>query len=208
MRAVPVETTCFDWSSPGPVVYPSQSLQISFIPSLKSLPLAEPPLRNLTDAAHFARCGLGWLAEDVLYRKPLNAGMSQDEWLAWFRLYPSAKTFRALAAGVLPRDILEREVDAQLAGYHVRLPDPHVDSRLELALARGSEQAPRWLKEAIMGRRSQEPGFGGVWVADPIRDAFTIPDHLKHPDEVVDWFLAQVPSQFAFNVATGKYQLR
>ena len=211
LRAVAVKTHYYDWRSAGPVLYPAKWLSLAYIDSLKSVRSHEPPLVTSSDAAAVTRNGLGWLTGDLLFQDPEAKVLTEEESIAFFRLDPSVKRYRQLANGFVPRPDLEREVDAWLAGYQVRLrqlTNPHIDPMLELALARGKADAPRGLQEAITRKRSVEPRFHAVWLIGAVKDAFVIPPGLKGPVEVVDWFMAQDPARFVFDPGTGKYQLR
>jgi hypothetical protein len=214
LRAVVVKTLFYDWRSAGPVLYPSKWLSLPYIDSLKSVRSHEPPLDSASDAAAVTRNGLGWLAEDLLLNDPGTQVLTEEEWIAFFRLEPSARRFRRMAAGFVPRPVLEQEVDRWLAVDPVSLPNPHgipnhgLDPVLELALARGRPEAPRWLKEAITRNRKSETRHHPVLLLDSIYDAFALPPGLKSAPEVVDWFMAQDPAAFVFDPAPGKYQLR
>ncbi len=214
LRLTEEKTVHHDWRSNGPVLYPSEWLRLPYIDSLKSVGSIDPPLVTAADAAAVARDGLGWLAEDLLFKDPAAKVLTEEEWIAFSRLEPSAQRFRKMAAGFVSRPVLEREVDKWLAGDSVRFPLPHrfphsaIEPMLELALARGRADAPRWLKEAITRKQEDDANYHAVWVVEPVRDAFVIPAGLKGHAEVVDWFMAQNPAAFVFDPASGKYQLR
>jgi hypothetical protein len=214
LRLTEVKTVHYDWRSTGPVLYPSEWLRLPYIDSLKSVRSIDPPLVTASDAAAVTRNGLGWLAEDLLFKEPAAQVLTEEEWMAFLRLEPSARRYRRMAAGFVPRPVLEREVDTWLDGVPVRLPNPHgipnhgLDPVLELGLARGHPEAPRWLKEAITRKRENEANYHAVRVVEPVRDAFVIPAGLKSHAEVVDWFMAQDPAAFVFDAALGKFQLR
>lgn len=214
LRLTEEETIHYDWRSNGPVLYPSQWLRLPYIDSLKSVRSVDPPLVTASDAAAVTRNGLGWLAEDLLFQDAGARVLTEEEWMAFLRLEPSARRFRKMAAGFVPRPVLEREVDRWLAGDPLRLPNPHgipnhgLDPVLELALARGHPEAPRWLKEAITRKQEADANYHAVGVVEPVRDAFVIPAGLKGHAEVVDWFMAQDPAAFVFDAALGKFQLR
>lgn len=159
-------------------------------------------------AAQRARMGFGWQVEKALTSSPKEVGFSKEEWCDFFRLYPTADAFRALAGVVLPREELEMEVDRLLEDFEAPLPNPHIDPLLELALARGRNEAPRWLRDGIRRRQASLQAFASVWVKDPIRKWFAFPSHLKTDDEVVGWFLNQEPDRFVFDSVSGKFQLR
>lgn len=214
LRLTEEKTVHYDWRSNGPVLYPSKWLRLSYIDSLKSVRSVGPPLVTAADAAAVARNGLGWLTEDLLFQEPGAELLTEDEWMAFLRLEPSARRYRRMAAGFVPRPVLEREVDRWLAGDPVRLPNPHgipnhgLDPVLELALARGHPEAPRWLKEAITRNREGERRHHPVILLDSIYNAFVLPAGLKTAPEIVDWFMAQDPAAFVFDPALGKFQLR
>jgi hypothetical protein len=208
LRPAVEKTVHHDWSSAGPILYPSKWLSIPYIDTLKSVRSTDPPLATPSDAAAVTRNGLGWSTGDLLFQDPRATGLTEEEWIAFFRLQPTAQRFRQLAGGVVPRPALDREADAWLAGYQVRLPNPRIDPVLELALARGRTEAPGWLHEAITRKRGVEPGFHAVWVLDSIRDAFVLPPGLKSETEAVDWFMTRDPVRFLFDPVIGKFQLR
>ncbi len=208
LRAVVVDTLYYDWRSAGPVLYPSKWLSLPYIDSLKSVRSIDPPLVTASDAAAVTRNGLGWLTDDLLFQDPDAKVLTEDEWIAFFRLDPSAKRYHQLADGFVPRPDLAREADAWLAGYKVRPPNPHIDPMLALALARGHVDAPRWFQEAITRKRTEEPTFHPAWVDDPVRESFVLPPGLKTEAEIVDWLLAQDSARFVFDPAPGKFQLR
>jgi hypothetical protein len=140
--------------------------------------------------------------------------LTEEEWMAFLRLEPSAKRYRQMAAGFVPRPVLEREVDRWLDGDPLRLPNPHgipihgLDPVFELALARGHPEAPRWLKEVIARYQEGERRHHPVMLLDSIRGAFVLPPSLKTGPEIVDWFMAQDPAAFVFDPTLGKFQLR
>lgn len=208
LRAVVTHTSYYDWRSTGPVLYPAKWLRIPYIDSLKSVRSIDPPLVTPSDAAAVTRNGLGWLPGDLLFQDPQANVLTEEEWIAFFRLEPSAKHYRQIADTYVPRPVLEREVDGWLQSYEVRLPNPRIDTTLELALARGCAEAPVWLKESITRKREDEANYNAVWVFDPIHDSFVLPPGLETAPEVVDWFMAQDPAAFVFDPALGKFQLR
>ncbi|MCW1923603.1 hypothetical protein OKA05_13645 [Luteolibacter arcticus] len=159
-------------------------------------------------AAERARMGFGWQVEEVLISSPKEVGFSEAEWRDFYRLYPTADAFRALAGVVLPREYLEKETDRRLEDYEPPLPNPNIDPLLDLALARGRSEAPRWLRDAIRRKQATETTFASVWVKDPVRKWFEFPSHLKTDDEVVGWFLGQEPVHFVFDPASEKFHLR
>ena len=214
LRLTEEETIHYDWRSNGPVLYPSEWLRLPYIDSLKSVRSIDPPLVTPSDAAAVTRNGLGWLAEDLLFKDPAAQVLTEEEWMAFLRLEPSARRYRRMAAGFVPRPVLEREVDTWLDGVPVRLPNPHgipnhrLDPVLELGLARGRSEAPRWLKEAITRKQEGERRHHPLLLLDSIHDAFVLPPGLKTAPEVVEWFMAQDPAAFVFDPTLGKFQLR
>jgi hypothetical protein len=214
LRLKEERTIYYDWRSAGPVLYPSKWLRQPFIDSPKSVRAIDPPLVTTSDAAAVTRNGLGWLTEDLLFQDPGEKVLTEEEWIAFLRLEPTARRYRQLVAGFVPRPVLEREVDRWLAGDPVRLPNPQgsphvaIDPLLELALARGQAEAPRRLKEAITRNQEDDANYHAVWWVEPVRDAFVVPTGLKSHAEVVDWFMAQDPAAFAFDPALGRFQLR
>jgi hypothetical protein len=159
-------------------------------------------------AAERARMGFGWQVEEVLTSSPKEVGFSEAEWRDFFRLYPTADAFQALAGVVLPREYLEKETDRLLEDFEYPLPNPRIDPLLHLALARGRSEAPRWLRDAIRKKQATETTFASVWVKDPVLKWFEFPSHLKTDDEVVGWFLGQEPDHFVFDPGSGKFHLR
>lgn len=214
LRPAEEETIHYDWRSTGPVLYPSEWLRLPYIDSPKSVGSVDPPLVTPSDAAAVTRNGLGWLAEDLLFKDPAAQVLTEEEWMAFLRLEPSARRYRRMAAGFVPRPVLEQEVDRWLAGDPLRLPNPQgiphygIDPVLELALARGHPEAPRRLKEAITRKREDDANYHAVRVVEPVSDAFVLPAGLKGHAEVVDWFMAQDPAAFVFDPTLGKFQLR
>lgn len=214
LRPAEEETIHYDWRSNGPVLYPSEWLRLPYIDSLKSVGSIDPPLVTPSDAAAVTRNGLGWLAEDLLFKDPAAQVLTEEEWMAFLRLEPSARRYRRMAAGFVPRPVLEQEVDRWLVGDPLRLPNPHgiphhgLDPVLELALARGHPEAPRRLKEAITRKQEGERRHHPVLLLDSIHDAFVLPPSLKTAPEIVDWFMAQDPAAFVFDPTLGKFQLR
>ncbi len=214
LRLEEENTIYYDWRSAGPVLYPSKWLRQPSIDPLKSVRAIDPPLVTTSDAAAVTRNGLGWLTEDLLFQDPGAKVLTEEEWIAFLRLEPTARRYRQLAAGFVPRPVLEREVDRWLAGDAVRLPNPHgiprifIDPVLELALARGQAEAPRRLKEAITRNQEDDANYHAVWWVEPVRDAFVVPTELKSHAEVVDWFMARDPAAFVFDPALGRFQLR
>ncbi|MEK7950898.1 hypothetical protein [Luteolibacter soli] len=159
-------------------------------------------------ASQLVRMGFGWQAEESLTFSPKEAGLSEAEWRDFFRLYPKPDAFRALAGVVLPREELEKQVDRLLEDYDCPLPNPHIDPLLELALARGRSEAPRWLRDGIRRKQAISERYESVWIDKPIRKWFAVPSHLKTEDEVVGWFLGNEPDRYAFDPASGKFHLR
>lgn len=214
LRLTEEKTVHYDWRSNGPILYPSEWLRLPYIDSLKSVGSIDPPLVTASDAAAVTRNGLGWLAEDLLFQNPDANALTEEEWIAFLRLEPSARRFRKMAAGFVPRPVLEREVDRWPAGNSARFTLPHrfphcaIEPQLELELARGHTEAPGWLKETITRKQETDANYHAVWVVEPVRDAFVIPAGLKGHAEVVDWFMAQDPAAFVFDAALGKFQLR
>jgi hypothetical protein len=61
---------------------------------------------------------------------------------------------------------------------------------------------------SISGSTPDELRFTARQLAPLMRDSFSLPQGLGSEMEVVNWYLAQDASRFAFDAATGKFQIR
>jgi hypothetical protein len=156
-----------------------------------------------------ARGGLSWTVDNLLRAVPREIGLSQDEWLDFFRLSPSAETYQALADTVIPRDRLDREVDARLALFRVR-PAGYRTPDLELALARGRQEAPRWLKQDYEALSRSPFHSGALELLEKYFDVLPVPrdrNFREARDRQVEWFLSIDPDRFVFDPAKRRYVL-
>jgi hypothetical protein len=159
--------------------------------------------------------GLPWLLASELLASPEAAGLSLAEWLDYFRLNPSALTYKILSETFVPRDRMDHEVDQWLRNFRVRPRHVFISPGIELALARGRQEAPRWLKEDFEARFAVSTGRNASAVnRDILRTFFNPPelniakDGFDVMERQLDWFLAADPDRFVFDPATRKYQLR
>lgn len=160
-------------------------------------------------AAEETRNGLGWQVKDVLLAEPEAAGLSESEWLAFFRIYPSAGSYAALRGKVLKAEEIDAEAD-RLLDTHVLLPFEWEDrdSLLELSFARGRADAPVGLSQGIK-RVTRVRQISSFNVGKLVRAYFVLPDDIVPKDgrQELDWFLAQDPARFVFDPATRKFHL-
>lgn len=195
LRSVPVSRQTYTWESP-PVI-PLSSATLS------------PDEGNLPEWIRRTRLGLGAsnFGFDTILAAPEETGYSESEWLAYFRLFPSAQAYRALRGKFLPAEIIDRQADGFIALYTPvdevgRAVDPP-----ELALARGHAEAPVWYHRWISQWGSNH-SYDSDESAGRIRRAFTPPPSADSAPAVIDWFFKQDPGRFVFDPATGKYQTR
>lgn len=162
------------------------------------------------------RKGMAWKVTQILLAVPQEIGLTETEWLEYFRLSPGSEVYNALAGKVLPQGELDREADEILKSFRV-MPSTHfISPGLDLALARGRKEAPRWLKEDFEARIAASPGSHKSSAASHrhLETYFEPPkvDMPKDPfgamDKKIEWFLTIDPDRFVFDPATRKYQLR
>jgi hypothetical protein len=110
---------------------------------------------------------------------------------------------------------MDHEVDQWLRNFRVRPRHVFISPGIELALARGRQEAPRWLKEDFEARFAVSTGRNASAVnRDILRTFFNPPelniakDGFDVMERQLDWFLAADPDRFVFDPATRKYQLR
>jgi hypothetical protein len=147
---------------------------------------------------------------------PQEVGLTENEWLEYFRLDPTSEVYNALAGKALPRELLDREADGILKSFRIQPRTAFISPGLDLALARGRKEAPRWLKEDFEARIAASPGGHKSTAASHRHlETYFDPPKVDMPndpfgamDKKVEWFLAIDPSRFVFGPATRKYQLR
>ena len=143
----------------------------------------------------------------ALTSAPEIFGLSEAEWLDFFRLRPLGATYQALADKVVPRAVLDREIERMLGPQRTRQAGAGSATLLELALASGRREGPEWLRADI----ASYPFLPGDR-AETIAKHFVIPDlravHGRRIDEQLrEWFLVQDVSRFAYDPQTRKYHL-
>jgi hypothetical protein len=159
---------------------------------------------------------LAWRVTAILLAVPQEIGLTEAEWLEYFRLNPEPEVYNALVGKVVTRERLDRAVDEILKSFRVQPRTAFISPGLDLALARGRREAPRWLKEDFEARIAASPGGHKSTAASHrhLETYFDPPkvDMPKDPfgamDKKVEWFLAIDPDRFVFDPATRKYQLR
>jgi hypothetical protein len=156
--------------------------------------------------ADLARSGKAWRVQSALFTDPQAVGLTEAEWLDFYRLYPSANAYLRLRDTVLPRTLIDAETDKIVEGFGESATAESRSHLSDLALVRGHPAVPGWLHRLLSHERSQPGGIRGMdpnWMR-----------YIEHPPEVksgaavLDWFLAQDPARFVFDPAAGKFQLR
>jgi hypothetical protein len=163
-----------------------------------------------------ARMGLAWRATPILLAVPQEIGLTEAEWLEYFRLNPEPEVYNALFGKVVTRERLDRAVDEILKSFRIQPRTAFISPGLDLALARGRKEAPRWLKEDFEARIAASSG-GHMSTAASSRhlETYFDPPKVDMPndpfgamDKKIEWFLSIDPGRFVFDPATRKYQLR
>jgi hypothetical protein len=158
--------------------------------------------------ADLARTGMAWKVQSSLFADPKAIGLTEAEWLDFYRFYRSPAAFLHLSDTVLPRRLLEEETDRIISGYENEpLERYHLGSHGKLAMARGHAGVPAWLQRWVANWRKQEKP-PAVRLPYDVRRFVDFPSHLQTDDERIDWFLAQDPARFVFDPAAAKFQLR
>lgn len=169
---------------------------------------------DLADAARDkARSGQAWAVDSILMSVPEKVGLSEEEWMEYFRMRRTVDVYNALADKVVPRARMDAEVDLILESHQTHAGIKPSSAIFELATARGSESVPRWLKEDFQRDiERKSPDF--LSLARRLDACFNMPD-MDLPENSVEamkvkttWFLGVDPSRFVFNPAIRKYQLR
>jgi hypothetical protein len=161
-------------------------------------------------ARDHARRGLAWKVSPILLAVPQEIGLTETEWLEYVHLNPEAVVYHALAGKVLARERIDEAVDEILESFRIQPSNHRISPGLELALARGRAEAPRWLKEDFEARIAASAGHS----FEILKNHFVLPelDHLENGIRIregqLGWFLAADPDGFEFDPATRKYQLR
>lgn len=158
------------------------------------------------------RRGRAWMVTPILLAVPRAVGLTKAEWIGFFRLNPSPEVYEALRGKVLPQEVIDHEVDQMVQHFRINS-NRHLDLSpgLKLALARGRQEAPRWLHEDLAARiRNREISYYSITTVDPY---FNFPESASGRssgnvrERMVDWFLSIDPDRFVFDPVTRKYQL-
>ncbi|MBN8459169.1 MAG: hypothetical protein J0M04_15160 [Verrucomicrobia bacterium] len=154
--------------------------------------------------------GGAWIdLTDIIERVPAKIGLTEAEWLDYFRMRPLGSVYRALCGTVVRKEALDAEVERILRNW---TDSRGIDDPLELpdlALAVGRPEAPAWvaarLKDPDDDLRLNPaliPMITRYFVPSVKRDFAGYQDF----DEVRSWFLSCDPSGFVFNPKRGKYE--
>lgn len=168
------------------------------------------------DLAHSARdkarTGQTWRVDSILLSVPEEVGLSEDEWLEYFRMRRSVAAYNALADKVVPRARMDEEVDFILDHSQADTADRLSSTMFELAMASGRKSVPRWLHEDLQ-REMEKVNPDCSSLIRGLDAYFVLPD-LDLPEKVIDamkvkasWFLGIDPSRFVFDPVIRKYQL-
>lgn len=137
---------------------------------------------------------------------PEQIGLSEAEWLDYFRLRPSGATYQALADKVVPRSALDREVELILGPLRTWPQAAMWRTPLDLALGSGRREGLVWLRDALSPGRLH-PGYTALFMEN-----FMIPERPRvrgqsREESFREWFLEQDVSRFVYDPKTRKYHL-
>lgn len=146
---------------------------------------------------------------DIIERVPAKIGLTEAEWLDYFRMRPLGSVYRALCGTVVPKKTLDAEVERILRNW---TDSRGIDDPLELpdlALAVGRPEAPAWVAARLNDpdddlrlNPALVPMISRYFDPPVKRDMIGYQDVIK----VRSWFLSCDPSGFGFNAKRGKYE--
>ncbi len=160
-----------------------------------------------------ARSGQAWAVDSILMSVPEKLGLSEEEWMEYFRMRRTVDVYNALADKVVSRARMDEEVDSVLDHLQAHSGTMRTSPMFELAMAIGSKHVPRWMHEDL--QREMEKMNPDYYSLIRRLDAHFVQPDLDLPEKVIDamkvkasWFLGIDPARFVFDPTIRKYQLR
>jgi hypothetical protein len=158
---------------------------------------------DLIDIARDAlRAGKGGAFSGIILAEPQLMNLSREEWIDYFSLNCNGVTYQKMKDRILPAEILNQIAD-QFLLYR---------NDVDLGLARGHADAPRWMKRSALTPNS----FYIYHLGEQLTNHFELPapippyiiDHRLKKEPIIQWLEKFDPDAYVYDSAKQKYILK